>query len=112
MSDFSLHHRQAAANAPAGFTPKAGDLVSAKFSEDNQWSVDATPASTYLMNFKVPRKGEEIERVEEGGLAAVHRLWERGDAAFFPHQAAGRKVQVTARTGKGSPAQVGVLSVW
>lgn len=37
MSDFSLHHRQAAANAPAGFSPKAGDLVSAKFSQDNQW---------------------------------------------------------------------------
>jgi staphylococcal nuclease domain-containing protein 1 len=35
MSDFSLHHR-VAAPAPAGFTPRAGDLVSAKFS-DGQW---------------------------------------------------------------------------
>jgi staphylococcal nuclease domain-containing protein 1 len=37
MSDFSLHHRSAAANAISGFTPKIGDLVSAKFSEDDQW---------------------------------------------------------------------------
>ncbi|WVR05260.1 hypothetical protein IAU60_002272 [Kwoniella sp. DSM 27419] len=37
MRDFSLHHRQAASAAPAGFTPRTGDLVSAKFSEDNQW---------------------------------------------------------------------------
>ncbi|KAK8869858.1 hypothetical protein IAR55_000426 [Kwoniella newhampshirensis] len=37
MSDFSLHHRQATASSPAGFSPKTGDLVSAKFSEDNQW---------------------------------------------------------------------------
>ncbi|WVF72237.1 hypothetical protein IAT40_007049 [Kwoniella sp. CBS 6097] len=37
MSDFSLHHRQASSAAPAGFSPKTGELVSAKFSEDNQW---------------------------------------------------------------------------
>ena len=37
MSDFALHHRQQTANAPAGFSPKTGDLVSAKFSEDDQW---------------------------------------------------------------------------
>ena len=37
MSDFSLHHRQQSAVAPSGFSPKTGDLVSAKFSEDNQW---------------------------------------------------------------------------
>lgn len=37
MSDFALHHRAAASAAPAGFIPKTGDLVSAKFSEDNQW---------------------------------------------------------------------------
>ena len=37
MSDFSLHHRQASANAPSSFSPKTGDLVSAKFTEDNQW---------------------------------------------------------------------------
>ena len=36
MSDFSLHHRQQSANAP-GFSPKTGDLVSAKFTDDNQW---------------------------------------------------------------------------
>ncbi|KAK4688228.1 staphylococcal nuclease domain-containing protein 1, partial [Tremellales sp. Uapishka_1] len=37
MSDFSLHHRQTSSAAPSGFTPKTGDLVSAKFSEDDQW---------------------------------------------------------------------------
>ena len=37
MSDFSLHHRQSTTNAPADFSPKTGDLVSAKFTEDNQW---------------------------------------------------------------------------
>lgn len=36
MSDFSLHHRQASA-ATSSFTPKAGDLVSAKFSKDDRW---------------------------------------------------------------------------
>ncbi|KAI0633336.1 transcription factor [Trametes polyzona] len=34
MREFSLHHKTVA--APAGFVPKAGDLVSAKFS-DGQW---------------------------------------------------------------------------
>ena len=34
MRDFSLHHKTVA--VPAGFTPKAGELVSAKFS-DGQW---------------------------------------------------------------------------
>ncbi|CAD6585030.1 MAG: hypothetical protein TREMPRED_004014, partial [Tremellales sp. Tagirdzhanova-0007] len=37
MSEFSLYHRSAAANAPSGFSPRTGDIVSAKFSEDNQW---------------------------------------------------------------------------
>ena len=35
MRDFSLHHRSPSA-APPNFTPKAGDLVSAKFS-DGAW---------------------------------------------------------------------------
>jgi staphylococcal nuclease domain-containing protein 1 len=35
MRDFSLHHRGTTA-APPGFTPKAGDLVSARFS-DGAW---------------------------------------------------------------------------
>ncbi|KII92084.1 hypothetical protein PLICRDRAFT_50514 [Plicaturopsis crispa FD-325 SS-3] len=35
MRDFSLHHKTAAV-APAGFVPKGGDLVSAKFS-DGSW---------------------------------------------------------------------------
>jgi staphylococcal nuclease domain-containing protein 1 len=35
MSDFSLHHK-ASGTAPPGFTPRGGDLVSAKFS-DGQW---------------------------------------------------------------------------
>ncbi|KAJ3865645.1 hypothetical protein EV359DRAFT_72284 [Lentinula novae-zelandiae] len=35
MRDFSLHH-QGASTVPAGFTPKSGDLVSAKFS-DGAW---------------------------------------------------------------------------
>ena len=37
MSDFSLHHRSATSAAPASFSPRTGDLVSAKFTEDNQW---------------------------------------------------------------------------
>ncbi|RXK36714.1 staphylococcal nuclease domain-containing protein 1 [Tremella mesenterica] len=37
MSDFSLHHRSPTSASPAGFTPKLGDLVSAKFTEDDQW---------------------------------------------------------------------------
>ncbi|WRT67103.1 uncharacterized protein IL334_004069 [Kwoniella shivajii] len=37
MSDFSLHHKQPTSSSPAGFTPRTGDLVSAKFTEDNQW---------------------------------------------------------------------------
>ena len=35
MKDFSLHHKTAGP-APAGFAPKPGELVSAKFS-DGQW---------------------------------------------------------------------------
>jgi staphylococcal nuclease domain-containing protein 1 len=35
MGDFSLYHKTAA-SSPAGFTPRSGDLVSAKFS-DGQW---------------------------------------------------------------------------
>lgn len=34
MHDFSLHHRSAA--TPAGYAPKTGELVSAKFS-DGSW---------------------------------------------------------------------------
>lgn len=37
MSDFSLHHRAATSAAPSGFSPRTGELVSAKFSEDDQW---------------------------------------------------------------------------
>lgn len=37
MSDFGLHHRSQANAAPAGYSPKTGELVSAKFSEDNTW---------------------------------------------------------------------------
>ena len=35
MKEFALHHK-AAGPSPAGFAPKSGDLVSAKFS-DGQW---------------------------------------------------------------------------
>jgi len=35
MKEFSLHHKTAGP-APAGFAPRPGDLVSAKFS-DGQW---------------------------------------------------------------------------
>lgn len=41
MSQFALHHKSSAAGAAASFTPKTGDLVSAKFSEDNQWCVES-----------------------------------------------------------------------
>lgn len=37
MSDFSLHHRAATSSAPSGFSPRTGELVSAKFTEDDQW---------------------------------------------------------------------------
>lgn len=37
MSDFSLHHKQQSSAAAPGFTPKTGELVSAKFTDDNQW---------------------------------------------------------------------------
>lgn len=36
MKEFAMHHRSATSMAPAGFTPKGGDLVSAKFS-DGAW---------------------------------------------------------------------------
>ena len=35
MADFARYH--ANATAPADFTPRKGELVSAKFSEDQQW---------------------------------------------------------------------------
>ena len=35
MKDFALHNK--AAKSPAGYTPRVGELVSAQFSEDNQW---------------------------------------------------------------------------
>lgn len=35
MQDFSIHHKTA--RSPAGWAPKTGDLVSAQFSEDDQW---------------------------------------------------------------------------
>lgn len=35
MRDFALHHKTAG-SGPAGFVPKSGDLVSARFS-DGQW---------------------------------------------------------------------------
>lgn len=35
MKDFAAHHKTA--RAPAGWTPKTGELVSAQFSEDDQW---------------------------------------------------------------------------
>ncbi|KAN0062615.1 hypothetical protein ACQY0O_005148 [Thecaphora frezii] len=37
MAEFSLHHKSAAASTTSGFFPRAGDLVSAKFSQDGQW---------------------------------------------------------------------------
>jgi staphylococcal nuclease domain-containing protein 1 len=35
MKDFAAHHKTA--RAPTGWTPKTGELVSAQFSEDDQW---------------------------------------------------------------------------
>jgi staphylococcal nuclease domain-containing protein 1 len=35
MRDFSIHHRSA--KSPAGWAPKTGELVSAQFTEDDQW---------------------------------------------------------------------------
>ncbi|KAJ1028398.1 hypothetical protein NDA16_001565 [Ustilago loliicola] len=37
MEEFSLHHKSPASSSPASFIPRAGDLVSAKFSQDNAW---------------------------------------------------------------------------
>lgn len=37
MSDFSLHHRQPSSASPKDFSPRTGDLVSAKHPEDSQW---------------------------------------------------------------------------
>lgn len=37
MSDFTLFHKSSSAKSPAGFAPKAGDLISAQFSEDDRW---------------------------------------------------------------------------
>ncbi|SPO36247.1 related to 100 kDa protein P100 [Pseudozyma flocculosa] len=37
MSEFALHHKTPSAQASVGFFPRAGDLVSAKFSQDGQW---------------------------------------------------------------------------
>lgn len=37
MSDLALHNRNVDNAAPAGFTPRTGDVVAAKWSEDNQW---------------------------------------------------------------------------
>lgn len=35
MRDFSLHHKSA--KAPSGWAPKTGELVSAQFTQDDQW---------------------------------------------------------------------------
>lgn len=37
MEEFSLHHKSPTAAGPASFMPRAGDLVSAKFSQDGAW---------------------------------------------------------------------------
>ncbi|KAJ1027054.1 hypothetical protein NDA18_003071 [Ustilago nuda] len=37
MEEFSLHHKSPTSSSPSNFTPRAGDLVSAKFSQDNAW---------------------------------------------------------------------------
>ncbi|KAJ9108141.1 hypothetical protein QFC19_002609 [Naganishia cerealis] len=47
MKDFSLHNKTA--KAPTGYTPRVGEMVSAQFSEDNQWSVPGE-RFTYFMN--------------------------------------------------------------
>lgn len=35
MREFAAHHKTA--RAPAGWTPRTGEIVSAQFSEDDQW---------------------------------------------------------------------------
>ncbi|SPC67296.1 related to transcriptional coactivator p100 [Ustilago sp. UG-2017b] len=37
MEEFSLHHKSPTSSSPSNFIPRAGDLVSAKFSQDNAW---------------------------------------------------------------------------
>jgi len=38
MSELTLFHQSSGDSVtPAGFTPRSGDLVSAKFSQDGQW---------------------------------------------------------------------------
>lgn len=37
MEEFAIHHKSPAASVAPGFTPRGGDLVSAKFSADGAW---------------------------------------------------------------------------
>ena len=37
MSSFTLFHKTTAAKSPTGWQPKAGDLISGQFSEDDRW---------------------------------------------------------------------------
>jgi hypothetical protein len=68
MSDFALHHRQAASAAPQDFSPKTGDLISAKFSEDNQWYVHLNRSA----DWQVPSQSQEIVRIEERSPLIFH----------------------------------------
>ncbi|KAL7409726.1 transcription factor [Mrakia frigida] len=37
MNEFTLYHKTTAAKSPTGWTPKAGDIISGQFSEDDRW---------------------------------------------------------------------------
>jgi staphylococcal nuclease domain-containing protein 1 len=57
MKDFSIHHKTA--RTPAGWTPKTGDLVSAQFSEDDQWLVFAWLIDILVTNMYWASTGTE-----------------------------------------------------
>ena len=62
MQDFSLHHR--AASVPAGFVPKNGELVSAKFS-DGSWYRAKVRRSSPL------KKEAEVTFIDYGNQGTV-----------------------------------------
>jgi staphylococcal nuclease domain-containing protein 1 len=63
MRDFSLHHR-VAQPAPSKFVPKAGDLVSAKFSDGSWYRAKIRRASSI-------KKEAEVTFIDYGNQDSV-----------------------------------------